>query len=295
MNKMKIKRPVWYLLVPFLVHIGISYIVQMFFTAAFMGRMKFPENMTYGSEEMMQLVQQLYEKMTAYSTQITTVTGLLMIPVVVLLFRNDWRRRYAYGAVKREKVRGFEYLILLPLGVIACIVSNNIINMSEIAMYSESYREVNTSLYSASFPMMLVGLGLIVPVAEEFMFRGVLYNRIKDMTVQKKAWLLSALLFGFYHGNLVQGIYGFLAGMLLVYVYEKYGSMWAPVLLHMVLNITSVIMTKTGVLTWMFDDIIRVCVITVAGGMLLGFCLMYLVRMKDGTEKNTENEAQKEA
>jgi hypothetical protein len=264
--------------------------VEMFFTATFMGSMQLPDDLVYGSDEMMQIIQKVYDKMTAYSTQITSATALLMIPAVVLLFRRDWKRRYEFGIQKAEQVSLGHYILLIPLGIIACIVSNNIISMSELALYSDSYQSTSEALYSASLPVMLVGLGIIVPIAEEFMFRGLLYNRIKDLVSWKKAWVLSALLFGVYHGNLVQGIYGFLAGLLLVYVYEKYGSMRAPIVLHAVLNMTSVLISKTGGFDWMFTDMIRVCVITVIGGMLLGFCLMYLVGIKHTVKEKDQQE-----
>lgn len=288
-NNIKVKNPVWYLLTPFLARIAASYLVQMCFSAAFLGRMNIPRNLAYGSKEMIELVQKLTEKMIAYNTQITTATNLLLLPLVAWMFRRDVRRRLANGFAGLKKASVSKYAALVPLGVVACVVSNNIISMSQLALYSDEYQKVNASLYSASFPVMLVGLGMIVPAAEELMFRGVLYNRIKDLASQRMAWVLSSLLFGLYHGNLVQGIYGFLAGMLLVYVYEKFGSMWAPAITHMVLNITSVCVSKTGVFTWLFQDMMRVCVVTVAGGALLGFCLLFLVRMESGQEETEEN------
>ena len=42
-------------------------------------------------------------------------------------------------------------------------------------------------------------------------------------------------------------IYTFLLGMLLCYVYEKFGSMKAPIMLHIVLNLGSLIFTDIGV------------------------------------------------
>lgn len=291
MDKMKIKRPVWYLIVPFLIHGVIAYIVQFLFSAALLGRMGIPENLVYGSDEMMDLVLKLSEKIASYSTQITSVTALLMIPILVFLYRRDWDKRKTAGIEKSKSIAYLKYLLLIPLGIVVCVVANNIINMSELALYSDSYQQVNVSFYTASLPVMLAGLGLIVPIAEELMFRGLFYNRLKDMVSQMKAWVLCSLFFGLYHGNLVQGIYGFLAGMLLVFVYEKYGSMAAPVLTHMALNLTSVIASKAGLFDWMFEDMLRVCVITVVGGLLLGICLMLLTGIKrDAESQITVNE-----
>ena len=46
-------------------------------------------------------------------------------------------------------------------------------------------------------------------------------------------------------------IYTFLLGILLCYVYEKFGSMKAPIMLHVVLNLGSLIFTDIGVFNWL--------------------------------------------
>ena len=53
---------------------------------------------------------------------------------------------------------------------------------------------------------------------------------------------ISAAVFGIYHFNLVQGIYGFLLGILLCAVMEKYGTVLASMLLHMSANLMALIM-----------------------------------------------------
>lgn len=73
-------------------------------------------------------------------------------------------------------------------------------------------------------------------------------------------------MFGLYHGNLVQAIYGFVLGYLAVYIYEKYGSLKASILFHTVINLTSVIGTECGMYTWIFGNVIRVGIVTVICG-----------------------------
>lgn len=77
---------------------------------------------------------------------------------------------------------------------------------------------------------------LVAPVAEELLFRQVFYKRMRRFLPVFWAVIVSALLFGIYHGNLVQGIYAFLMGCFLALVYEWSGSILAPMLFHMVAN-----------------------------------------------------------
>lgn len=59
--------------------------------------------------------------------------------------------------------------------------------------------------------------------------------------------IVCGMMFGVYHGNLVQGIYGAVLGIAITYSYEWYGSFFAPVLFHAVANIAVFIAGYDGV------------------------------------------------
>lgn len=77
---------------------------------------------------------------------------------------------------------------------------------------------------------------VVAPVSEELLFRQVIYKRLRQISPIWPAVIISAVLFGLYHGNLVQGIYAFIMGILLALVYEWTGSLFAPIVFHMVAN-----------------------------------------------------------
>ena len=99
--------------------------------------------------------------------------------------------------------------------------------------------------------MQIVGLGIITPLAEEMMFRGVLFGRCREQMGFYRAAIWSSLFFSMIHGNMVQMVYALALGMFLCYVYEKFGSLKASVLLHITINMVSLIATKAGLLTWL--------------------------------------------
>lgn len=94
------------------------------------------------------------------------------------------------------------------------------------------------SLENTSPLLMILLVGIIGPMAEEFFFRGVLYENLKQGIERWAAMLASALVFGIFHGNLIQGVYAVLAGMLLAYIYEKAGTIWASILVHILFNLS---------------------------------------------------------
>ena len=88
---------------------------------------------------------------------------------------------------------------------------------------------------------------LIAPFGEELIFRGVMYHYAKGIVAtipdRKKAFymanVIQALAFGIFHGNLVQASYAFLLGLMMGYVRERFGSIWASILAHMAVNFVS--------------------------------------------------------
>ncbi len=107
-------------------------------------------------------------------------------------------------------------------------------------------------------PLLLVSMGLtfsfLAPLAEEFLFRGLLQSWLKNKL--KKTWLaigLSALIFSFFHYSYSQGITNielltslFLVGCFLGYLYEKYQTLWVSIGLHSMINGMSSLLISLG-------------------------------------------------
>lgn len=104
-----------------------------------------------------------------------------------------------------------------------------------VKVFSE-YSSVLNKISSGSDIMVFLLVVFIAPVSEELIFRGVILRMANRSITFLGANILQAMLFGIYHGNLVQGVYAALIGFLLGYIYYKYRSIVAPILLHMLIN-----------------------------------------------------------
>lgn len=82
---------------------------------------------------------------------------------------------------------------------------------------------------------MFLYMGLFAPVFEEILFRGLILRSMMPYG-KKFAILVSAVLFGVFHGNLAQSPYAFAVGLVLGYVAVEYSIAWAMVL-HMFNNL----------------------------------------------------------
>lgn len=113
---------------------------------------------------------------------------------------------------------------------------NIVFGLLQIAAMSIGYYETKQMQYQIPFLPGLILYGLISPLAEELLFRGMLYNRMKKFFSIGTSGIASSALFGIYHGNLVQALYGMLMGMVLAYAYEMTGNFKIPVMMHGVAN-----------------------------------------------------------
>ena len=82
---------------------------------------------------------------------------------------------------------------------------------------------------------MFLYVCLLAPISEELLFRGLLLRSLEPWG-KKYAILISAILFGLFHGHPLQAPFAFLIGLVLGYVTVEHNILWATVL-HMVNNL----------------------------------------------------------
>lgn len=87
---------------------------------------------------------------------------------------------------------------------------------------------------TALLPRLLI-VSIAAPFIEEYIFRKTLIDRMQ-LYGQKTAVVVSAALFGLFHGNLSQFFYAFALGLVFGYVYVKSGKLRYSIGLHMLIN-----------------------------------------------------------
>lgn len=80
------------------------------------------------------------------------------------------------------------------------------------------------------------------PIFEEFIFRAKLFSIFRSTLSPLGASLLSSLFFGAMHGSIAVGIEGFLVGIVLSYIYILKGSIFAPIILHILNNLVAYVL-----------------------------------------------------
>ena len=148
--------------------------------------------------------------------------------------------------------KGSVRLPVLTVGILAVAMAlgtNILFSLLHFTELSKSFADVAGQQFMVPIWQGLLLFGVVSPLAEEIVFRGVIYNRLKKYFPVWIAILTSAVLFGGYHGNLVQGIYGFLLGTVIAWLYEVAGKFRIPVMFHAFANISVFLMTYDSDIT----------------------------------------------
>lgn len=78
--------------------------------------------------------------------------------------------------------------------------------------------------------------GLAIPIVEEIFFRGVVYRWMRDKWGVVVGVIVSGLVFGIAHFEPATVVPAIVMGFVLALTYEKSGSLWPPILIHMLNN-----------------------------------------------------------
>lgn len=105
--------------------------------------------------------------------------------------------------------------------------------MVEILQFAESWPERIYLVFAAV---------VLAPAAEETLFRGILYTALKQRGHPRAALWGTSLLFGAIHGNLPSFLPLVLLAVALVWLYEKTGNLFAPMLAHGCFNAANALM-----------------------------------------------------
>lgn len=211
------------------------------------------------------------------------------IPFIYRCFRDDKRRKEKAGTTetvpgkKELLINGIQaVLILVTLG----IATNNILAMSPLVEMSEGFSEANAAFFAGKIIFELLGSCLVIPIAEELMFRGVMYPRIKELLTDESlekenefsvvtlpAIVISAVFFGIVHANMVQLIYAAVLGLALAFILEKTKCLPVCILGHIAANLAAVLRQNTGFLAFGYEAsaagiILTAAMLLIAGGLL---------------------------
>jgi membrane protease YdiL (CAAX protease family) len=112
------------------------------------------------------------------------------------------------------------------------------------AKVQESIQILGESTTLSSRVVLGVAAIVLAPLAEELLFRGILYPSIKQAGFPRLALWVSALLFGAIHANAATFLPLVVLALILVWLYEKTDNLLAPIVAHSLFNTINFIMLQ---------------------------------------------------
>ena len=174
---------------------------------------------------------------------------------------------------ERLRARG-DQLIAAAAGILAASVFLNLFLAGVGAVHADAAAaDASAQAGRVSLPLGILIYGVLSPLAEETVFRGITLQRLYLLCHEKKsgktAFLLAAglssLLFGIYHGSLVQGLYAAAMGFLFCLFLALGGNLFRVIVLHGGANVMTLFLSRAGTFR-------RASASVMAGAFGIAFC-----------------------
>ncbi len=167
------------------------------------------------------------------------LTSLAAFPFLFSYYREDqksrgkWKKREYFHMIR---IKPADFLWMFLTGACFAVALNNLFGMT---------------FYTGRLALEFLSLCVVITIVEELLYRGIVYKRAADWLGIRCAIVVSAVIFGLIHMNLVQFIYASLFGLLLAYFAETAGNLTGAIAAHMAANLTSVLRAETRVFAFM--------------------------------------------
>ncbi|MBP3900851.1 MAG: HAD hydrolase-like protein [Blautia sp.] len=237
LRRESVLRKIWRTLYPAGIHLGISIAVSSVFgmlAAAFVG-LEMANDLSY-----------------RYTIELTGITAMLTILPCAFLYLNDRDRRKDGRLIPSPpggKISVPGILLLVGLGAALSLYGNVLLGLLAQLFPIDDYSEVIEQVERGkTLWVLIICMGILAPIAEEMVFRWLIYLRLRDTFPIWIAALISSAFFGIYHGNVMQAIYAGVLGLFFALALEMTGNIWSSVILHVSANIFSLAMQEFAAL-----------------------------------------------
>ena len=214
---------------PILFMIG-QFFIQYIFVAIFNSK----ERETYTELEFLEYIktEEYITKLNNYINSKTLIIVLIAMVIFIPIFYKIYKKYRVENTFKLKN-------IFIPIGFgisISLIYNITLYNLNNVINFTNMFE-----LSTLPILVQVISSGICGPILEELIFRGIVYNKLKAFNKKMTAIILTSVIFGIIHSNIINGIYAFGVSFILIYLYEKYKTLKAPIIMHIFLNTTIIL------------------------------------------------------
>ena len=260
-QKNSLGKTLWELAMPFLLYVSLNMAIQAALELCFFEFFTAPEHAAW---------------------ELAAVNAI-EIPIFYRMYREDRIRERLDGqesgssgkiAVWKKQSRISCMLMAILGGLLLGRGFNLLIGLTPLPTLFPGYETASDSLYTGSLLSLVAASVVTAPILEELLVRGILYRNLKRALQNPYAAIACAsLLFGILHGNLVQGLFAFLIGLYLNWVYEAEGSLLPAILVHGAVNASTIFLERMPEWQSVLYGSLPLYLAVTAVYLLAGFCI----------------------
>lgn len=162
----------------------------------------------------------------------------LMLPVIILIesliFIPLFYKVYKKVKPDNSNKKNINIFSIIVASLFLSLVGNLVIVWVKQGMGLE----INSTFPSV---FLIISAGIVGPILEELVFRGILFNKLKQSFSTNVSVHLSCLIFAVAHNNIFQILFAYIVGYLFIHLYQKYQDIRVAFLAHIVVNIVGLL------------------------------------------------------
>lgn len=228
----------FYCFLPLIIYLGINTAVSMLFFMAVAVR--------FMSRDANLSVEDLTSKALDYTlsanSKLMIFIAIVILIIMGIMFLKQERKTYDLKYQNNIHLKNILGIISLSLGIYMAV---SVVLTITFAIFSGSelvsqYSQTMDLLTQDKLWIDILAVGILAPVSEELVFRGLVFNRLRYFVNERGAILTSAFIFGMMHmPSVIQVGYAFVLGYILAYAYSKFENILVPILIHMIFNLSN--------------------------------------------------------
>lgn len=236
----------FYCFLPLLIYLGIVFVVQTVFVNIFVVRyIKDHPSFELNASNFDMLRDMVYDWLINVNAFLLIAVGIVTIIILGFMFIRKEYKTFDKKYQNTLNIKDYIATVSLSLGfymalTIILVILQSIFDMRDI--FSQ-YNDTTSILFTGDLLLVILAVGIITPISEEIILRGLFFNRLRLIMNPRQAVFLSALIFGMMHftGSFIQISYAFLLGYILAYAYFKYENILIPIIIHVTFNMANFI------------------------------------------------------
>ncbi len=228
-----------YLLMAFIIQVLVSVIGGMLIGLQYAYKQGHNDLMNMEQQGMTNVVNEVAGKLN-YILLISSIVTVLIFLIIYAI-----RKKKLAEEILLKKTKLINIAIAALIGTCVWLFNSGVLVLLQLnGLLMEQFQGMNeilNPLTGGNIFIMVLTIGIVAPFAEEFLFRGVIYRTLSKNISIPVTIIIQGVLFGIYHGNLIQGVYASLLGIIFGFITYKTQSLWPAIIAHMTNNTIAVI------------------------------------------------------